>query len=313
MEAEALTGWSQAELIPNSSNAYGTTGAPALAVYDGVLYCARQGRGNSGWTWCGTFDGTNWSDDALIPGSDNAYGVSGSPALCAYNGLLYCIRQGRGDSGNMYCGTFDGTSWSDDALLPSSNNPFRLSGSPALAVFNDLLYCAFEDAGDEGWVYCTTFDGRNWSPAVLIPNSNNAYGTSGTPALAVFGDRLFCARQGRGDSGWTWCSWLDGDGDGWADDMLIPDDDNAYGMSGSPALAAHNDLLYCLRQGRGDSGDMYCGTYDGNSWSDDAEIPTGNNPFQLSASPALCEFNGTLYCAFEGSGDSGWTWAASLD
>ncbi|WP_375414700.1 hypothetical protein, partial [uncultured Bradyrhizobium sp.] len=84
-------------------DAYGVSGSPALAAFGGKLYCVRQGRGNSGWTWCGSFDGTGWSKDALIPDPGDAYGVSGSPALAAFGGKLYCVRQGRGNSGWTWC------------------------------------------------------------------------------------------------------------------------------------------------------------------------------------------------------------------
>ncbi|WP_375414699.1 tyrosinase family protein, partial [uncultured Bradyrhizobium sp.] len=45
----------------------------------------------------------------------------------------------------------------------------------------------------------------NWGDDALIPDPHNAYGVSGSPALAAFGVKLYCVRQGRGNSGWTWC------------------------------------------------------------------------------------------------------------
>ena len=56
-------------------------------------------RGGSGWTWCGVYNGQTWSGDALLPSAANAYGLSISPAVAAFNGKLYVVREGRGDSG----------------------------------------------------------------------------------------------------------------------------------------------------------------------------------------------------------------------
>ena len=95
--------WSTDKLLPNDDHAYGTSGPPALAVFNNKLYCIREGRGNSGWLWCATFDGSTWSTDKLLPNDDHAYGTSGPPALAVFNNKLYCIREGRGNSGWLWC------------------------------------------------------------------------------------------------------------------------------------------------------------------------------------------------------------------
>ena len=301
--------WSDDALLPNPDHAYGISGSPALAVYNGKLYCVRQGRGDSGWTWYATYDGTTWSDDALLPNPDHAYGISGSPALAVYNGKLYCVRQGRDDSGWTWYATYDGTTWSDDALLPNPDHAYGISGSPALAVYNGKLYCVRQGRGDSGWTWYATYDGTTWSDDALLPNPDHAYGISGSPALAVYNGKLYCVRQGRGDSGWTWYATYDGTT--WSDDALLPNPDHAYGISGSPALAVYNGKLYCVRQGRGDSGWTWCATYDGTTWSDDALLPNPDHAYGISGSPALAVYNGKLYCVRQGRDDSGWTWYAT--
>jgi len=249
--------WGIDALVPDSSNAFCLSASPAVAVYRNKLYCVRQGRGGSGWVWCATFDGNAWSDDQLIPNNDHAYGISGSPALAVFNDKLYCVHQGRSDSGWLWCATFDGNSWSADQLIPHSNNAYGLSASPALAVYNGKLYCARQGRDDSGWVWCSTFDGNSWSDDKLIPTPGNAYGVSDSPALASFQNKLYCARQGRGNSGWIWCATFDGQS--WTNDRLIPSSNNAYGISGSPALVEFNGQLYCFHQGRGNDGWLWCG------------------------------------------------------
>ena len=302
--------WGIDALVPDSSNAFCLSASPAVAVYRNKLYCVRQGRGGSGWVWCATFDGSSWSSDQLIKNDDHAYGISGSPALAVFNDKLYCIRQGRGNSGWIWCATFDGNAWSDDQLLPNNDHAYGISGSPALAVFNDKLYCVHQGRSDSGWLWCATFDGNSWSADQLIPHSNNAYGLSASPALAVYNGKLYCARQGRDDSGWVWCSTFDGNS--WSDDKLIPTPGNAYGVSDSPALASFQNKLYCARQGRGNSGWIWCATFDGQSWTNDRLIPSSNNAYGISGSPALVEFNGQLYCFHQGRGNDGWLWCGAL-
>lgn len=235
--------------------------------------------------WCGAFDGQTWSKDQLIPHASNAYGLSDSPALVVYHGKLYCVRQGRDDSGWLWCSTFDGTSWSKDALIPNSSNAYGLSSSPALAVFRDKLYCVRQGRDDSGWLWCGIFDGESWSKDALIPSATDAYGLSSSPALAVYNGKLYCVRQGRGDSGWLWCGTFDGNS--WSKDQLIPTSSDAYGLSSSPALVVFNGKLYCFRQGRDDSGWVWCGTFNGTSWSTDTLVPSSSNAFGISDSPAV--------------------------
>ncbi len=173
--------WSTDSLIPNDENAYGISGPPAVVEFIDKLYLIHEGRGSDGYLWCATFDGQTWSDDNLIPDTNHAYGTSGPPAAVVFNDKLYCIREGRGGNGWMWYATFDGRTWSRDALLPNSRNAFGTSGRPALAVYNEKLYCVHEGRGDDGWVWCATFDGENWSQDEPIPNSGDAYGTSGRP------------------------------------------------------------------------------------------------------------------------------------
>jgi transposase len=129
----------------------------------GYFLFIREGRSDSGWIWCGsTDDGINWSEDKLIPSSSNAYGTSGAPSLITFNGKLYCIREGRSNSGCVWCGsTYDGINWSEDKLIPISGNAYGTSGAPSLIVFNGILYCIREGGDNSGWVWCASNDSAN--------------------------------------------------------------------------------------------------------------------------------------------------------
>lgn len=301
--------WSDDVLLPVPKNDFGLSGAPALAVFGDKLYCVGQGRDNSGWARYATFDGSAWSVDELLPSDGHAFGLSGSPALGTFDGKLYCVREGRGDSGWAWCASFDGILWSADALLPSNDAAFGLSGAPALASFGGKLYCVRQGRGGSGWTRYATFDGSRWSTDALLPNDENAFGLSGSPALAVFRGKLYCMREGRDNSGWAWCATFDGKT--WSADALVPNDDNALGLSGAPALASFGGKLYSVRQGRSNSGQAWCSTFDGSNWSTDALLPNDDNAFELSGSPALAVFGGKIYCVHEGKNGSGWARCAT--
>ncbi|MFP2925679.1 trypsin-like peptidase domain-containing protein [Pyxidicoccus sp. 3LG] len=279
--------WSKDQLIPNASGAYGTSGPPSVVAYREKLYCIREGRDDSGWVWCATFDGTTWSPgDQLIPSASGAYGTTGSPAAAVFRGKLYCVREGRDDSGWVWCATFDGTNWSGDQLISTSGGTLGTSGPPTLVVFQNRLYCIREGRSDRGWLWCTsTTDGITWTTDSLIPSNGNAFGTSGPPALATYRGLLYCVRQGRDDSGWVWCATFDGTN--WSGDQLIPNGSDAYGVTGSPALVVYNDILYCIREGRSNSGQLWVATYDGTTWSTDRRLPNDEDPYGTSGRPGL--------------------------
>lgn len=60
---------------------------------------------------------------------------------------------------------------------------------------------------NEQRVWGSSFSGSSWDQDTLIPNSDNAIGTSGPPAVAVYQNKVFCVHQGRANDGWLWCSF----------------------------------------------------------------------------------------------------------
>ena len=172
------------------SHSNGTTGSPELVVFQNQLYLFHEGQGDSGWiSMSRTSDGKIWSNDVLIPNSDNAFGCSGAPTAVEFAGKLYLIRQGRKNSGWMWCASFDGTSWSADALLPNDDNAFGLSDRPAAVVFNDRLQLFHAGRDDVGSMWHTSFDGSNWDPdanlTFTIPNGGGQGATRAVDGISA--------------------------------------------------------------------------------------------------------------------------------
>jgi hypothetical protein len=216
------TSWSADDLVPDRAKAYGTSGSPALAVYQDKLHCLRQGRDDEGWLYHGINNGAGWSTDVLVRDANGStVGVTSSPAVAVYGGLLHCVRHGRGrEESKLWWTTYDGTGWSADRLIPSSDAPYSINGSPALVAFAGRLLCVFETAtgyhDDEqggyrfdadGYLSWAAYDGTSWSAATRISDGTNSqFGTSGGPALAVFGGKLYCIREDRGNVGLLRCA-----------------------------------------------------------------------------------------------------------
>ncbi|UQX04711.1 exo-alpha-sialidase [Streptomyces sp. RerS4] len=112
---------------------------------------------------------------------------------------------------------------------------------------------------------------------------------SETPALAVFGDDLYCVYQGRGDNPGLWWTVHRGDGS-WSEDQTFP----AHHTLGSPALAVFQDRLYCAhRGGTGDWG-IAVTSYDGDTWTPDQPVPHAESVY----GPALAVFRDALHLAY---------------
>ncbi|MFJ1898773.1 hypothetical protein [Streptomyces sp. NPDC088115] len=116
-----------------------------------------------------------------------------------------------------------------------------------------------------------------------------AHFASETPALAVFGDDLYCVYQGRGDD--PGLRWTVHRADGSrSEDQAFP----AHHTLGSPALAIFQDRLYCAH--RGGSGDwgIAVTSCDGGTWTPDLPVPHAESVY----GPALAVFRDSLHLAY---------------
>jgi hypothetical protein len=168
-----------------------TGSAPALAAFNGVLYCAFQSNGADNTLYMThNYPGIDaWLSPAQpIPGNR----TGSRPALAAFNGQLYCAYQANDGTDSLtIISSADGQNWT-----PPDSFSIQVGSAPSLAVFNGALYCAFQSVapGSGGFpLYVTsTPDGVNWiSPANLIPGTQLA--SAPVLALAAFKGRLYCA------------------------------------------------------------------------------------------------------------------------
>lgn len=173
------------------------------AALNGVLYCAfRSGDDPNGNVVVQTFNGKNYVSTAWIAGGIS----SGTPALAAYAGALYCV-YGNPSDGGLHMSQLTGAGWTKDAtiyLTGTTKQPDGIWGSPALTVFQNKLYVLYQVYDHKGNLRCVTFDGANWVQVGGKGNNLPAQvpGMSMSPTAVVRGATLYILYQG-----------YDGDGD----------------------------------------------------------------------------------------------------
>ncbi len=242
----------------------GTTSMrPALAAFNGNVYCAHRGSGSHN-IYFRSFDGLLWgATDGEIPHATSSVG----PALAAFNGKLYCAHRGS-FSDNVYLKYFDGTKWhkwhSDS--LPGKTT----AASPALCVYNGRLYLAHRGSWSHD-LYISSFDGVDWGEDSKIPDATSSVG----PSLAVLEGKLYCAHRGS-FSDKIYCKVFDGSN--WTS-MDVP---GAH-TSTEPGLATWNGVLYLVHRGSWSHNIYYRKYSPSKGWFEDGEVPGKTS----SVGPAL--------------------------
>lgn len=136
--------------------------------------------------------------------------------------------------------------------------------------------------GNAATLRWTSFDGSTWSPVTLLSEHESATG----PAAAVFGGIPYCVHRNNADAGISYTTW--------GADAAIPGCQTDH----APALAVHQDKLFCAHRGAGSDSALRYTSFDGMSWAADTEI-TG---CRTSAAPSLAVYQDKLFCAYRGDG-----------
>jgi len=157
----------------------------------------------------------SWSNDLNL-----GLGISGSPAVAAYDGRLVFVHEGYGNEGKLWYVTWDGDGWSSDV-----NTQFGTSGGPGLAVFDGKLYCAHQGYEGRGELWYTIFDGNDWNGDHHI----GGISISGSPALAAYNSEFFCVYENKNDPGSLWYI-VTSDGAQWSEPKEIPSPEPPVGQ-----------------------------------------------------------------------------------
>src|SRR5262249_25372446 len=150
------------------------------------------------------FEDGAWTLQQLV----NGIGSSHSPALAplplndgtASTGLIMAWT-GAGDDDNIYYATTtDGTNWTAQSIVPNVGSSVR----PALAAF-DVPVLAWKGARDDDSIYWSRLTASGWEPQRGVAG----VGTSHSPALVVFRNKLYMFWKGIHDDHNVYFSSLD--------------------------------------------------------------------------------------------------------
>ncbi|MEV4129594.1 hypothetical protein [Nocardia sp. NPDC049707] len=165
-----------------------TSHGPGLAVHDGKLFCAYKGYNNNQLYWR-TLTDKGWSGEDTLPGKTNS-----NPALASYKNTLYAMYTAY-NSSVLYVNRFSGDRWQGDYSLPNHKS----TEGPALAVYNNELYCVHRGAtNDKKLWWARTSNGTSWTQDSALPAHTSAQG----PAIIAYRDlngtqdQLMCVHRG---------------------------------------------------------------------------------------------------------------------
>ncbi len=214
------------------------------------------------------FDGSTWTTPSSIPSSSPAQTIIASSFnsgtgtfLVTWGGIISPL-------GYPFYATFDGSTWSTPAQIPSSS-------SLASAVFSAVnpstgTFLAVWMDGNSTNPYYATFDGTSWSTPAQIPGSQSA----DTDIFVTFDPT----------SGLFLVSWLDGqnfppypyyatfDGTSWSTPGAIPGSSPGSSDVMSSVNSSGTFLLTWIDESSG--APVYV-TFNGTSWSTPTLIPCG--------------------------------------
>ncbi|MEU3570526.1 hypothetical protein AB0E96_19205 [Kitasatospora sp. NPDC036755] len=168
-----------------------STHPAAVTVYDGLLYCVHVHDGLLLWITHDTATKT-WGVLQAHPGDIRSVRRA---AVDTFKDHLYCVHDRGGD--DLYWTVYDSKTqtWSyDHQLVDWNGNPVRTKHAPALAHYNDYLYCVYyagQDSGN-GRLWWTRFDrSPGWSPPQAVPGAVSSPGFD----IAPYGGALYCVHR----------------------------------------------------------------------------------------------------------------------
>lgn len=174
------TNWGPDEYIKSEPAAFDTLGTPAATVWDNKIYVlVRGGEGrdprNQTRLWYAAYDGALWQTTQV----DNTPGVLDGVGAAGFDGKLWVVFSE--PSRQFVYKTFDGTSWSDDSVIPGTVGQIS---TPAAVVYNSSLYLLYQRRDQPGgFLYHSVDADGNWSTEAAVSNSA---GISNGPAAVVF-------------------------------------------------------------------------------------------------------------------------------
>jgi hypothetical protein len=228
-----------------------------------------------------------------------------SPWICPV--ALVVVRNRAADDLGLYTSVWDSSNntWGEESAF----NDIESAHAPALAQFNERLYCVYRGKDNDTsmyWMDYTSADG--WSdgteedkyPEELRPKKFPEHQTAGIPTLVQFKNKLYCFHCGS-DNVHLWYCTLNSDGKSWTNDKKIEVDGvlSAYGC----AAAVFKDRLHLIFQEYEITNKRHLyhiSTTDGTNWSARSAVNDGRWDLGSADIPGLVEYKGRLHMVYRG-------------
>lgn len=280
---------------------------PSAAVFNNELYVFYQGAGSDGQLWYNVLSGSTWAGPTQVAGAS----MSGSPsAVVVFNNTiganqLGVFYQGPANNGALCYSVFSAGSWSAQTAIAD----VEISASPLAVVFNNLLYCFFEGAGDNtGQLWYSIFSGTTWSQEAPVVNIS----MSGQPSAIVYAPPnedsqlyIFHTEASQSDQIW-YCVCASGT---WTSGEV-----SSPGLSCGPSATVFNNQPWVFYQGPpSQAGQLYFSFLTGDTWN------SAQGPVTISESPSAVTFTAPgastaqIYVFYQDVQANGELWFASYD
>lgn len=177
--------WLETKLIATDGEANDRFASSVSFHMDSILVGAPY-HANSGAAYFYQWDGLDWVETKILPITSNTYSEFGSAVSIDNNRLLIgepFVFDNGNYYGNAYIFDWDGQSWSETKLSPSSHSNYDLFGkSVSLKGDNALIGSpgGIGNGNNSGAAYLFNFDSSSWNETLILPNTDHESGSFGS-------------------------------------------------------------------------------------------------------------------------------------
>jgi len=251
-----------------------------------------------------------WTGNSGIKYNGNQLKTTEGPTAAAYQGTISMIyKRSDNDEINMAVYSPDSGTWISDQKIkdmPGGSFDPKTDKSPSAAVYNDLLYMVWK-SNDSDSIRYAWWNGTTWTNGGVItidsPGQNPE--TNNSPYLAPYKDMLALVHKYK-DADDIHFSTFNGTWSGGNRIEVVSGDDTTYpGTNKRPAIVEYDGLLYLIFKGGHTNNLLQC-TYDGTSWSGNADIKNSDESFKPKSDegPGLARFAGSIQMVYKGEGSN---------
>jgi hypothetical protein len=296
------------------------------ANYNGRMYVAwetsERTKGGS-MIYVRSLKDTIWGDIEAVGGVEDGI-VDTEATLAAYDGDLYLAWQHAGsDDTDIECMVLSEGKWSSCGHISPVGN-FGIDSSPALAVMNGYLWCAWVTRSvttgkdPNGDIVLRSFNGMEWTDKISVVNPTPANGYDDQPRLINYNNRLvitWVTRDPKITNGTDMeIVMRDFDGENWGQYHEVTGIDGINDDDTYPSMASYMGKLFIAWQAAGSGPtnmDIHVATWDGSSITARTSLtPSGNKG--ADEHPFAEYFDGKLYVAWN-SNDPNYTSGSADD